>query len=57
MYPLVIIDREIFDKVSDELHEQKVLEWTIRPTNLSYPYIVVWKTLPNGDPKGWLVIE
>ena len=57
VYPLGIRDREVIDKVFNELHEQGRLEWTKESTPFSFPVFVVWKTLVDGKPKGRPVVD
>ena len=57
IYPLGIRDREVIDKVFDELHEQGRLEWTKEATPFSFPVFVVWKTLIDGKAKGRPVVD
>lgn len=57
IYPLGIKDREVVDRVFDELHEQGRLEYTKNATPFSYPVFVVWKTLPNEKRKSRPVVD
>ena len=43
IYPLGFKDREVIDKVFNELHSQGRLEWTKESTPFSFPVFVVWK--------------
>ena len=57
VYPLGLKDREVVNKVLDELYDKERVEWTTQATPFSYPVFVVWKTLANGDKKGRAVVD
>lgn len=57
VYPLGQKDREVIDKEFDKLHSQDRMEWTTTATPFSFPCFVVWKTTPEGEKKGRVVVD
>ncbi len=57
VYPLGQKDREVIDKEFDKLHSQDRMEWTTTATPFSFPCFVVWKTTPEGERKGRVVVD
>jgi hypothetical protein len=57
IYPLGIKDRALVDKTFDELQQQGRLQYTMHSTPFAYLVFVVWKTLPNGERKGRVVVD
>ena len=56
MYPLSSRDREVLDKVFNELHRQGKMVYATKPTPFAHPVFVVWRTV-KGQQKGRVVID
>ena len=57
VYSLGQNDKECIDREFDKLHSQGRMEWTETSIPFSFLCFVVWKTTPEGEKKGRVVVD
>ena len=57
VYPLGNENRQVVDKIFDEMHRLSRLEFTTKHTPFSFPVFVIWKADAEGKRKGRAVVD